>query len=283
MNATAWDDEDLQLDNLPDDADFAPDADVAPRVLLMKPSETQANSARGVPPPVSKEEIVIEEASFIRVGFIQRFFDVNSTEVALRTLRTLIPHPRWIASLDGKPDMWAPIWFAATLAILVGVVGFVSNSLISTLLHRADPDPYNFNRFIYMLVGVYVYIGSLSGVLYALDVLFSFGLDLATIICLAGYSTLPQILFFTGTVFPVFIVSYPFWAMGIGHSTLFVTVAMLPAARVSVQSMATVVGCVLVVECLWGLVVRGIIGFSTTSFADIKAAKDTVIDIIMPE
>jgi hypothetical protein len=100
-----------------------------------------------------------EDPSYFSLEYYQRFFDVDSTEVMWRVLRSSFPFKLdFIEFVKSKPDLYGPFWITTSLIFFFSVSSNFSTYLrtISSL----EPGPWRYN-FIVFTIGValmYIYV-----------------------------------------------------------------------------------------------------------------------------
>lgn len=79
-----------------------------------------------------------------QIGFWRNMFDVDTQEVLLRLLNSLLPFRRaFIDSMKAKPDLWAPFWICSTLIFFMTWTGNFAaylNSVIAGTVYDAQVE-----------------------------------------------------------------------------------------------------------------------------------------------
>lgn len=64
------------------------------------------------------------------IDFFQQYFDVNTEEIRIRLLTSLVPfNKKFIEHYKPKPDLYGPFWIYTTLVILIAIAGNLSRYL----------------------------------------------------------------------------------------------------------------------------------------------------------
>ncbi|CAG8105462.1 unnamed protein product [Penicillium olsonii] len=120
--------------------------------------------------------------------YYEQFFDVDTNEVLRRCVATLYPRTNFLDVLEGRPDLYGPIWIATTVVVILFLTGTISQWL-------SNNDDQHFEYDFALLSGaaglIYGYTGILPIVLWgALRWFGSSTADLIECWALYGYSNL---------------------------------------------------------------------------------------------
>ncbi len=219
------------------------------------------------------------------VGFVQSFFDVTSADVFKRSAHTFIFSSKWLHQLDGRPDLWGPVWFSFTLSIVLGIVGHISAILYGILTHAAQPKSYDFYRCVSSVSIIFTYQVLSVAILYGYSFLVGAVADVMQIIAIIGYSLVPWIILSPLAAIPVFVVSYGGWAAATVVSSVFIIRALVPVSQNPQSHSRTgligMIAVVLAIQLVWQLALRYVVGYSTTSFAGIMEARKAIEDELL--
>eukprot|EP00039_Didymoeca_costata_P030525 m.30005 g.30005 ORF g.30005 m.30005 type:complete len:114 (-) comp8162_c0_seq1:52-393(-) len=91
-----------------------------------------------------------KSASCYTLDFYKRFFDVDTEQVLFRIRSSCWPiHNKFLSQIQGKGDLYGPIWIGTTLIFVVAMVGNIVDWKDSFERNEQDAWKYDFNKGFY--------------------------------------------------------------------------------------------------------------------------------------
>jgi hypothetical protein len=99
-----------------------------------------------------------DDRYFWQMGFWRNMFDVDSKEVAIRVLNSLLPFRRaFVDSVKDKPDLWAPFWICSTLIFFMSWTGNFASYLNAVIAGHPDEWVPSVEKIAYGGIAIYGY------------------------------------------------------------------------------------------------------------------------------
>eukprot|EP01087_Luapelamoeba_hula_P017357 TRINITY_DN5461_c0_g2_i1.p1 TRINITY_DN5461_c0_g2~~TRINITY_DN5461_c0_g2_i1.p1 ORF type:complete len:322 (-),score=58.58 TRINITY_DN5461_c0_g2_i1:187-1152(-) len=158
------------------------------------------------------------------IAYYSKYFNVDTSEVAIRITRSLIPFsPHFFSSVETNPDLYGPFWIATTLIFVMAATSNFAKWWVDR-----DDFSYDFRDVTFGAAAIYGYIAFLPVALWLVCKYLKVKLGLVQIWCIYGYSLFVFI--------PVSILCIlSFWwlrwlliAVGTGMSLLFLIMNFFP-------------------------------------------------------
>lgn len=74
------------------------------------------------PTPKPTEQPQVSNTAFWTIEFYQQFFNVDTSEVLTRILKTIVPwKPDFLSYIKPNPDLYGPFWISTTLLIILAI------------------------------------------------------------------------------------------------------------------------------------------------------------------
>lgn len=139
------------------------------------------------PNPASSENA---SPSFYQLAFWQRFFDIDTRDVVVRCLRSVLPFRRdFLDTIKQNADLYGPFWITTTLIFVMGAAGNFASALNFVPSNAQPTWHYDFAKLTWGVVVIYGYAFIVPLVFWAvmkwwMDIEVSF----MQLLCIYGYA-----------------------------------------------------------------------------------------------
>jgi len=158
------------------------------------------------------------------IEYYSFLFNVDTTEVGLRMLRSVIPFSvEFFKSVENNPDLYGPFWIATTLIFVIAASGNFAD-----WLHNRDDFHYHFEEVSWAAGAIYGYVSILPLVLWLACRWLSVKLSLLQTLCIYGYSLFIFIPISILCIIPFEFVRWIIIAAAAALSTLFLLMNFYP-------------------------------------------------------
>jgi hypothetical protein len=118
------------------------------------------------------------------IEYYSCYFNVDTTEVGLRMLRSVVPFSvNFFSSIENNPDLYGPFWIATTLIFVIAAAGNFAD-----WLHDRDNFHYHFEAVSFAAGAIYGYVVIVPLLLWLAFRWLSVRVSLLQNLCIYGYS-----------------------------------------------------------------------------------------------
>lgn len=185
------------------------------------PNKTQgSNVPLGNPPAGPSDDRPVTQYPIWSIEYYSKYFDVDTTDVINRMFLTLQPKSNFLLEISGNPDLYGPFWISTTVIFLIFVTSSLSEAVTSYL--AGIEHQYDFSMFWLAIEIIYIYVGGMSLIIWALTKYFGCQPKFLEIIDIYGYG---MSIWIPITLFCVFSFDMLRWGLvlfGFGASVYFI-------------------------------------------------------------
>ncbi|ORY73896.1 Yip1 domain family [Protomyces lactucae-debilis] len=119
-------------------------------------------------------------------GYYAQFFDVTSDAVLARLLAAIFPRANFFDTIEGNPDLYAPVWLATTVITVLYFSSTVAGYLAAHVSHQ--PYAYSFSTLTSAATLIYGYTFITPVLSWLILLWYKCEPSLLEVLCLYGYA-----------------------------------------------------------------------------------------------
>lgn len=141
--------------------------------------------------PTSTAAPAAAQPSYIpfQIGYYRPYFDVDTADVLKRIFYAFAPfRVKFLDSLNGKPELYGPLWIPTTLIFLIAVAGNLASYIQAVKTGTESKWVYDFEQLVFAVSLVYSYAIALPLIIGMTIQWFDVQIPVLSVVCVYGYS-----------------------------------------------------------------------------------------------